>query len=726
MISIELEHNSSENLYTQLSAYIKEEISAGHLAAGEKLPSLRTMAKLLDISVTTVKVAYDQLMIEGFLVSKPNSGFYVAAGADSETGRETDLSGRRDRGIRSTSGSSDDCPLRYDPESFDFVKWKKCGASLLNDTPELLFSEADRQGEPELRQEISEYLYRSRGVICDQDQVIISAGTQQLVNHLARILRMMGIEIVCTEDPGYLPVRNIFRDWGFSIIRTPVRQDGIEIEKLPVNIRAAAYVCPQNQFPTGAVMPIGRRHQILRWAENNDSIVIEDDYNSELRYFGKPVPALQGLDNGGRVVYIGSFTSTLFPAVRISYMVLPESMIELYKQVMMNYDQTCSKTEQLTLALFMQRGYYQTNLRKVRKLYSRKLQETIDTIRECDPSGRFITTENSQSGINLILRINTRVRTITEGNTGKDRTEEIRRELVQRMIASAAGQGLKVRGIDQLDREGQIYLIFYYNQIPLQEIRDSVREMISGFRSAVMKGGSGMPSVYEVIRVKNGEPVFLREHYYRLGRSLASLGIMIPFSLEELSWRIGDIVRDGSIDNHNIRLEVDVSGHSVIYMSPTHYPEEELYQSGVRTDLFRGERKNPNIKMMDQELRDATDKAIKAGNVFEVLLEDRRGNITEGSRSNVFFIRGQQVVTPPIDQVLPGVTRGRIIDIISDMGLDFAEQSVPAAKVCEYDAVFLSGTSLEVLPVSDIGNVHFDADNEVLRKIMSGYRAECV
>ena len=181
---------------------------------------------------------------------------------------------------------------------------------------------------------------------------------------------MMDIEHVSVEDPGYMPVRSIFRDWGFSMNSIPVRGDGIVIESLPVNIRTAVYVSPQNQFPTGAVMPISRRHEILEWAEANDSIIIEDDYNSELRYTGMPIPALQGIDHSGRVVYLGSFSSTLFPAIRISYMVLPEEMVKLYVSMRNNYDQTCSKTEQLTLAEFMRRGYFHTNLRRVRKLYS--------------------------------------------------------------------------------------------------------------------------------------------------------------------------------------------------------------------------------------------------------------------------------------------------------------------------------------------------------------------
>ena len=287
--------------------------------------------------------------------------------------------------------------MRTDPASFDFAKWQKCMTEVLNETPDLLLTEGDRQGEPELRAEIARYLYQSRGVVCTQEQVIISAGTQQLINHLARILKLMDIEHICTEDPGYKPVRNIFRDWGFSISDIPVRENGIAIEKLPTNIRTAAYVCPQNQFPTGAVMPVDHRHLLLDWAEENDSLVIEDDYNSELSYLETPNPALQGLDGGRRVVYMGTFSPTLFPAVRISYMVLPRPMTELFDSIKRKYDQTCSKTEQLTLARFMREGWYQANLENVRKLYADKVSAALESIDTYGDHGSFMSAEAVES-----------------------------------------------------------------------------------------------------------------------------------------------------------------------------------------------------------------------------------------------------------------------------------------------------------------------------------------
>ncbi len=727
MISVEFDNNSGKSLYVQLYEYLKKEISEGGIASGERLPSLRKLSKNLGVSITTVKLAYDQLIVEGYLESRPQSGYFAVDGVATDSNITSSESRKSNAGSNDSDNNENDKAGRIssgcDPASFDFVKWKKCMSSVLNETPERLLSEADRQGEPELRKEISSYLYKSRGVICNPGQVVVSAGTQQLVNHLARLLKMMGIGLVCTEDPGYLPVRESFRDWGFSISTIPVRDDGIEIEKLPVNIRTAVYVSPQNQFPTGAVMPVARRHQLLDWAKMNDSIIIEDDYNSELRYFGMPVPALQGLDQGIRVVYIGSFTSTLFPAVRISYMVLPEEMTKIYDTIKMKYDQTCSKTEQLTLALFMQRGYYQTNLRHVRKLYSRKLQETLNAIQDFGGEQSFITAENSKSGLNLILRIDTHTRTIT----GADQSgmDEVRNELAKRLIKSAAAIGLKVKDVDQLDHDDRIFLLFYYNQIPLEDIRTSVKEMIEGFRNTLMKGCLTMRSVYEVLRLIDGKPIFLSEHYERLTHSLEGIGMTVPFTEDELARDIDSLARENHITNHNIKMEVDVGGHSIMYLAPTHYPSVEQYTTGVRTDLFNAERNNPNIKMMDASLRDATNAEIKAKNLYEVLLVDRDGNITEGSRSNVFFIKAGKVYTSPAANVLLGVTRRMIIEIINDIGAELIEEPVSASTIDDFDAAFISGTSPAVLPISQIGDRCYNVNDRLLRTIMQKYDDLC-
>ena len=456
-ITLDLKHSSNESLYIQLYNYLKNEITCGNMTAGEKLPSLRGISSELGISVTTTELAYNQLLVEGYVISKPQSGYYVAelsvnqASPASEDGQTIDFE----------NYPFENSPYKYDVSSFDFVKWKKCMAKVINEHPDLLLFESDPQGEKILRFEISKYVYSSRGVICKPDQIVISAGTQQLTNHLARIMRRLSVNHVATEDPGYLPVQNIFRDHGFAITKIPVASDGIMIERLPVNIPSAVYVSPSNQFPTGSVMPIGRRYQLLDWAWANNSIILEDDYDSELRYFGKPVPALQGLDKNSNVVYFGSFSSTLFPAIKISYMVLPENMAEIFQSIKSDYDQTCSKEEQLALALFMEDGYYYTNIRKLRNLYSQKLSAVLAALTKYGKG--FVTPLNTSSGINITLRVTTRISP-------------------DELCAKAKALALHVIPVANLTDQDTAALIFYYNQIPLGDIDRSIKSVIDLWR----------------------------------------------------------------------------------------------------------------------------------------------------------------------------------------------------------------------------------------------------
>lgn len=458
-ISLEFKDSSQTPLYIQLYRYLKEEITCGAIAAGEKLPSLRRLAKDLSVSITTTEQAYSQLLVEGYITSKPQSGYYVASVAGGSRRGETLPA---ERSFDFTDYTFQNSSFKYDLSCFDFGKWKKCMARVLNDYSHLLLFESDPQGEAALRFEISKYVYQSRGVIANPDQIVIGAGTQQLTTHLCRIMRRMNVGHVAAEDPGYLPVQNIFRDHGFSITKVAVEDDGIRIEKLPANIPSAVYVSPSNQFPTGSVMPVGKRYQLLEWALKNDSYILEDDYDSELRYFGKPVPALQGLDKNHRVVYLGSFSSTLFPAVKISYMVLPPAMVEIFSSIKSDYTQTCSKTEQLTLALFMEDGLYYTNIKKLRSLYGQKLQAALAAFSHCAKG--FVTPTNTSSGINIILKVRTR----------KSPAE---------LSEAARSIGLNVQPAASLTDQDTAALIFYYNQIPLGEIQDCITDMVALWRS---------------------------------------------------------------------------------------------------------------------------------------------------------------------------------------------------------------------------------------------------
>lgn len=467
LLSLVLDHNSKDPMYTQLFHWFQAAIEDGRIQPGEKLPSLRALSLQLSVSITTVQAAYNQLVVEGYAASRPQSGYYAEDLRSAAPQIRPSAEAHRESFQKSITREP---KYRYDLSSFNYAKWKKCMSKVLNEYPSLLLSEADPQGEPALREEISRYVYNARGVNCTPQQIVISAGTQQLTSHLVRILNEMNVHLIATEDPGYQPVQKIFRDNGYSVMPIPVRKDGIIIEQLPENVSSAVYVNPSNQFPTGSVMPVGRRYQLLDWAERNHSLIMEDDYDSELRYFGKPIPSLQGLRTGSPVVYLGSFSSTLFAAIRMSYMVLPEPLAEIFQSIKSQYDQTSSKTEQLTLALYMERGYYGIHLKKLRTLYAQKLKTALRALEHSAPD--FLTTLNRSSGIHipLVVRLPETV------------PDQAAPEISRRLCGAAEALRLKILPLPSESAPGKCGLLFYYNQIPLEEISDAVKDMTGSWR----------------------------------------------------------------------------------------------------------------------------------------------------------------------------------------------------------------------------------------------------
>jgi len=241
-----IDETSKKPFYQQLYEYIKYAIMSGDITKDEKLPSLRTLAKSTGLSITTIEQAYNQLLVEGYIYSKAQSGYYVDE-VFSHLNKTVPVS--TDSSALQLSLPNIKLPVEtpsfhYDPNCFDFNKWKKCINKIINEYPDALFYESDPQGELSLRTEIAKYLYMSRGVSCSPDQIVIGAGTQQITNHLSTILRKLQIEHIALEDPCYMPVRNILRDRGFAITHVDVSSDGIVIEKLPANIKAAVYVTP--------------------------------------------------------------------------------------------------------------------------------------------------------------------------------------------------------------------------------------------------------------------------------------------------------------------------------------------------------------------------------------------------------------------------------------------------------------------------------------------------
>lgn len=456
---LNLDSNSGDMLYLQIYNTIKTDILNGTLEEGTKLPSLRKLADNNGISVTTVESAYEQLLVEGYIESRPKSGYYVASTvgmdeyANSSAGTDND-------GIEPVSKKSiaaQERPAIYDAETFDWSKWKKCMNKVFNECAHLLQTEADVKGEPSLRQEIAGYLYQSRGVKCTPEQIVIGAGSQQLAMTLAKLMKELGVDNAATETPGYGPIRSIFRSEGMPVTGVPMQENGIEIEKLPTDKKTLVYVNPSNQFPTGSVMPVGRRYELIKWAADNDSYILEDDYDAEFRYRGKPIPAMQGLDSNGRVIYFGSFSSTLYAAIKISYMVLPEELVAVFDSHREMYSQTCSKAEQLCLAFYMESGNFYRHIKKLRRLYASKLSVAMNLLAE---GSDILETVDSQSGIAVMLKI----------HSNKSAAE---------ICHIAYNLGLTMYPVDDLCSEEEKVVYFYFYRVPETLLKLLIRQFLS-------------------------------------------------------------------------------------------------------------------------------------------------------------------------------------------------------------------------------------------------------
>ena len=238
------------------------------------------------------------------------------------------------------------------------------------------------------------------------------------------------------------------------------------------------------------------------------------------------------------------------------------------------------------------------------------------------------------------------------------------------------------------------------------------------------------PSAYEVIRLMEGRPLFLEEHYARLVATLASIGKKPPFDIGQLRSDIERLAEANAVKNHNVKIVINEFGSAPgdakthIFLIATSYPTEEMYRTGVPTDLFNAVRDNPQAKIIDADLRARENEFIKGNGLFEALLVNGAGEITEGSRSNLFFIKGDRVYTSPAEGVLLGITRQRIMRICAEAGITVEERKIIASAVGEYDAAFISGTSPKVLPIARVGEVRLDANNPLLRKIMKLYDQE--
>ncbi|WP_326942964.1 PLP-dependent aminotransferase family protein, partial [Aneurinibacillus migulanus] len=407
-----IDEKVNEAKYVQIYRYIKTEIMKGNIPSGTRLPSIRKLAAYLHVGRNTIELAYQQLLAEGYVENRSRVGVFVT-----EFEKDVSMSGSPLFSIRQESINVTQRHTEYlydfrhgniDQKSFPLSLWRTLSNEIFRTKQTEVLQYGEQQGELELRREIAHYLYQSRGVSCSAEQIIIGAGIQQLLILLSQLIGIDG-QAIAMENPGYDGARAIFNNHRFQVQPIPLEQDGIHLQKLKQSKARIVYVTPSHQFPCGMVMSISKRMQILQWAEEHDGMIIEDDYDGEFKYYTKPIPALQGLDSNGRVVYLGTFSKSLLPSIRLSYMVLPPRLLERYQSDFAIYEQPVSKIHQMTLELFMRNGYWERHLRKVRKIYQKKHAILLSTIENI--MGDRVRIIGKNSGLHILVEIQ---RSITE------------------------------------------------------------------------------------------------------------------------------------------------------------------------------------------------------------------------------------------------------------------------------------------------------------------------
>ncbi|MEL6604348.1 MAG: PLP-dependent aminotransferase family protein [Cyanobacteria bacterium J06614_10] len=443
MLTLDLRCDKKRPLHRQIYEQVRTAILTGRLRAGQKLPASRQLAQSLGVSRSTVTQSYDQLIGEGYLHTQTGSGTFVCAeipdnllmtapsprfqqGCFTMPTEEAlpPLSAYAQR-IRAlellpTAPKQGLISFRYwrpDLSLFPIHQWQQLIKRHSQDNTNWMTYSRMPTGHPRLREEIATYIGQARGVHCSPEQIVVTQGTQQALGLIAQLL-LEPNDTVALEEPGYLSARKIFLSRAARLLPIPVDGEGLIVraanglvEQTHRQPAKLVYVTPSHQFPTGAVMSLQRRLALLQWAQETRSIIIEDDYDSEFRYAGRPVPALQGLDSASsnltnaRVLYIGTFSKVMFPGLRLGYLVLPPALVPIFARAKWLCDRQCSWLHQSALADFIGKEHLSKHIRRMRTVYGRRREILIQALQECCRSFGPVAIEGDPAGLHLMAQL---------------------------------------------------------------------------------------------------------------------------------------------------------------------------------------------------------------------------------------------------------------------------------------------------------------------------------
>lgn len=407
MLTYSFENIGKQSIYEYLYKCIKQDIIEGKLVAGERLPSKRTLAVNLGISTITVENSYGQLMSEGYIYSLPKKGYYVSDLSGVTRIKPVKYEIPRKKENDEPKYDMDLSSNRTDPDSFPFATWAKLMRRVITDKQEDLMKISPSEGTWELRAAIAMHLASFRDMQVEPEQIIIGAGTEYMYGMLIQLLGRD--KTYCVEDPGYSKIARIYSSNNVKYCYAGMDKEGICPDKIRECDADIVHISPTHHFPTGITMPVSRRFELLAWAnEKDDRYIIEDDYDSEFRMTGKTIPTMKSIDISEKVIYMNTFSRTLTPTIRISYMVLPPHLAAVYRERLSFYSCTVSNFEQYTLAEFIQDGYFEKHLNRMRLFYSRQREAVLSVLKSgsCKCVGSV---READSGLHFILELNTKL-----------------------------------------------------------------------------------------------------------------------------------------------------------------------------------------------------------------------------------------------------------------------------------------------------------------------------
>ncbi len=395
---IPLIQRGSKPRYQQIYEFYRESILNRRLAFGEKLPSYRWLGKQLGVSNNTVLQAYDQLIAEGYVSNEPRRGLFVNKIEIKDWQQlkwPSPPARRQPKNARAPFSAS---VHLVDQTNFPLKQWRKCSNWALDN---ISFQYEEHESNDPLKEELLKYLYKYRGVVAVQEQLVVGSGTSALLFWLAYVLRNECSKILF-EDPGYTRIRNLFDEFGYAIKSIPVLDSGIDLGTLAKEKADLLYLTPSHQYPTGVALPVSHRLQVLDWAKRTQAFVIEDDFDCEFRYKTQLIPSLQALDASGNVIYLGTFSSALMPSLRVAYLILPRTLLEPVS-AFRHLTNTVPYFTRKTLALFMENGFWESHLRKMNKVYRTKYESCVNALRKLPM--QTIRFNNNPSGLNIFLKV---------------------------------------------------------------------------------------------------------------------------------------------------------------------------------------------------------------------------------------------------------------------------------------------------------------------------------